>query len=67
MIAEIVSPFTKSSYSGQENDCVEVACTAGGGSAVRDSKQPADGVQFHAPHAWGTFLGAVKGGAFEGR
>ncbi|WP_369170194.1 DUF397 domain-containing protein [Streptomyces sp. R28] len=38
-MTEVVSPFWKSSYSGQENACVEVADTAPGGRAVRDSKQ----------------------------
>jgi hypothetical protein len=38
-VTEVVSPFRKSTYSGQENACVEVADTAPGGRAVRDSKQ----------------------------
>lgn len=67
MTTEIVSTFTKSSYSNQQGDCVEVACTVDGGRAVRDSKQPADGVQFHAPQAWGTFLGALKNSDFSAR
>ncbi|MFJ8938363.1 DUF397 domain-containing protein [Streptomyces sp. NPDC102365] len=39
-MTELISPFWKSSYSGAENACVEVARTAAGGRAVRDSKQP---------------------------
>ncbi|MEW2570789.1 DUF397 domain-containing protein [Streptomyces sp. NPDC047070] len=39
-MTEVISPFWKSSYSGAENACVEVADTAVGGRAVRDSKQP---------------------------
>ncbi|MFJ9245268.1 DUF397 domain-containing protein [Streptomyces sp. NPDC101776] len=42
-MTKVVSPFWKSSYSGQENACVEVADTAAHGRAVRDSKQPEDG------------------------
>ncbi len=38
-MTEIVSPFRKSSYSSQLGECVEVADTAPGGRAVRDSKQ----------------------------
>ncbi|MFE8014362.1 DUF397 domain-containing protein [Streptomyces antibioticus] len=38
-MTEVVSPFWKSSYSGQENACVEVADTTSDGRAVRDSKQ----------------------------
>ncbi|WOX10462.1 DUF397 domain-containing protein [Streptomyces sp. N50] len=39
-MTKVVSPFWKSSYSGQENACVEVADTATHGRAIRDSKQP---------------------------
>jgi hypothetical protein len=42
-VTEVVSPFWKSSYSGAENACVEVADTADRGRAIRDSKQPGDG------------------------
>nr|WSY54008.1 DUF397 domain-containing protein [Streptomyces sp. NBC_00886] len=42
-MTKVVSPFWKSSYSGQENACVEVADTATHGRAVRDSKHPEDG------------------------
>ncbi|MCX4233621.1 DUF397 domain-containing protein [Streptomyces ortus] len=38
---EAIGPFRKSSYSGAESNCVEVAHTAVGGRAVRDSKQSA--------------------------
>ncbi|MFH8467519.1 DUF397 domain-containing protein [Streptomyces sp. NPDC017991] len=38
-MTEVIGPFWKSSYSGAENACVEVADTAVGGRAVRDSKQ----------------------------
>ncbi|MGY5129262.1 DUF397 domain-containing protein [Streptomyces nigrescens] len=57
---EIVSAFRKSSYSGQEGDCVEVAHTADGGRVVRDSKDPA------GPHialgvgAWASFIETLK-------
>ncbi|MCX5235111.1 DUF397 domain-containing protein [Streptomyces prunicolor] len=43
-MTKVVSPFWKSSYSGQENACVEVADTTDLGRAIRDSKQhPEDG------------------------
>ncbi|OIJ96642.1 DUF397 domain-containing protein [Streptomyces colonosanans] len=38
-MTEDVSHLWKSSCSGQENACAEVADTAPGGRAVRDSKQ----------------------------
>lgn len=37
-MTEVVGPFWKASYSGQQGDCVEVAHTAPGGRAVRDTK-----------------------------
>lgn len=65
---EIVSPFVASSYSGggSANECVEVAHTADGGRAIRDSKNRGGGIQFHTPGAWGAFLGALKGGRLGG-
>jgi len=60
---EIVTRFKKSSTSqGGQQECVEVAHTADGGRAVRDSKNRGGGIQFHTPGAWGAFLDAVKGG-----
>ncbi|MYX06323.1 DUF397 domain-containing protein [Streptomyces sp. SID8375] len=60
---EIVTRFKKSSASqGGQQECVEVAHTADGGRAVRDSKDRAAGTQFHGPEAWGAFLGALKNG-----
>jgi hypothetical protein len=38
-VTELVGPFRKSSYSGQQGNCVEVAPTADHGRAVRDSKR----------------------------
>ncbi|MET9529461.1 DUF397 domain-containing protein [Streptomyces sp. NPDC006649] len=58
---QIVNSFRKSSYSGANlNECVEVAETAYGGRAVRDSKRPAHGTTYHSPTAWAAFLTAVK-------
>lgn len=62
MKPEIVSAFSKSSYSAQEGNCLEVALTTDGGRAVRDSKNPARGMQIHASAVWEVFVGAVKCG-----
>ncbi|KPI05887.1 protein of unknown function DUF397 [Actinobacteria bacterium OK074] len=63
---EIVTEFKKSSASQSgEQDCVEVAHTANGGRAVRDSKSPDGPVQFHIPTAWAAFLHGVKAGQFD--
>ncbi|WP_430542436.1 DUF397 domain-containing protein [Streptomyces iconiensis] len=47
-----VSPRTPQRSTG---DCVEVAHTADGGRAVRDSKVPARGTQHFSAGAWRTF------------
>jgi hypothetical protein len=58
---EITTPFRKSSHSGgAANDCVEVAATANGGAAVRDTKHRSHGTQHHSPTAWAAFLSALK-------
>lgn len=65
--AEIVTGFKKSTASqGAAQDCVEVAHTADGGRAVRDSKDPAAGLQFFGPDHWAAFIDGVKAGTFGG-
>ncbi|MEU3653139.1 DUF397 domain-containing protein [Streptomyces sp. NPDC032161] len=64
---EIVTAFKKASASQSAGqDCVEVAHTADGGRAVRDSKNPDGGLQFYAPEGWAAFIDGVKAGAFSG-
>ncbi|RJL22805.1 DUF397 domain-containing protein [Bailinhaonella thermotolerans] len=58
-MGEIV--WRKSSHSGQEGDCVEVAAT-GGHVLIRDSKAPDGGVIAVSPETWRDFLRSVKGG-----
>ncbi|MEW2519873.1 DUF397 domain-containing protein [Actinacidiphila alni] len=58
---DVIGPFTKSTHSGAEGNCVEVAATANGGRAVRDSKDPSGPVLTFPPAAWAAFLGAVEG------
>ncbi|MFC8623648.1 DUF397 domain-containing protein [Streptomyces anulatus] len=64
----IVTSFERSSYSsgGQGTECVEVAHTANGGRAVRDSKDPAAGLQFYGPDHWAAFIDGLKQGTFGG-
>jgi hypothetical protein len=51
--------WRKSSYSGGDNNCVEVGAT-GAGIAVRDSKQPrGDALSFSAA-AWLAFTGSIS-------
>ncbi len=46
----------KSSYSGQDGNCVEVARNLPGLVAVRDSKTPVGPTLLVSPAAWGAFL-----------
>lgn len=55
-MTEVVGPFRKSSYSGAENACVEVADTASGGRAVRDSKRQEGPVLTVSREGWQVFL-----------
>ncbi|MGW1764129.1 DUF397 domain-containing protein [Streptomyces sp. NPDC002073] len=55
--------WTKSSYSGATNDCVEVAAgQIPGAVPVRDSKAPTGPALVLSEPEWGIFLDAVKGG-----
>ncbi|MEV0641800.1 DUF397 domain-containing protein [Streptomyces sp. NPDC050619] len=59
-MTEVVGPFGTSSYSSQEGNCVEVAVTATGGRAVRDSKNQQGPSLYLSPEGWGAFLAGVK-------
>ncbi|MEU9189560.1 DUF397 domain-containing protein [Streptomyces sp. NPDC048484] len=62
---DIVTAFKKARASqGANQDCVEVARTADGGRAIRDSKNPST-VQFYTPTEWAAFLDGVKAGEFD--
>ncbi|MFB7823813.1 DUF397 domain-containing protein [Streptomyces hydrogenans] len=56
--------WTKSSFSGGNNDCVEVAAgQLAGAMPVRDSKVPAGPALVVPTGAWGAFVDGVKAGA----
>jgi hypothetical protein len=57
--------FRKSSYSGPESHCVEVAATDSA-VLVRDSKHADSPVLAFDRPAWAAFLAAVKAGALDG-
>jgi hypothetical protein len=63
-VNEIVTPYRKSSYSGQEGNCIEVAATATGGKAVRDSKDPSGPSLYFTPTEWAAFLAGTRNGEF---
>jgi len=62
---EIVGAFRKSSFSGNQPDCVETAPTADGGRAVRDSKSPEAGTHFYSATEWSAFIQSVKDGRYD--
>ncbi|WP_326697781.1 DUF397 domain-containing protein [Streptomyces sp. NBC_01754] len=59
----IVGPFVKSSTSGQQDACVEVAPLSDGGRAIRDSKDRHGPQLFFSPTQWAAFTDSVKSGA----
>lgn len=61
----IATEFKKSSFSQGLVDCVEVARTADGGRAVRDSKNPGGGTQYYTPTEWAAFVAGVKAEEFD--
>jgi Domain of unknown function (DUF397) len=57
--------WRKSSFSGNQGACVEIAELSDGGRAVRDSKDP-NGAKLVFTHAeWAAFLDGAKGGEFD--
>ena len=56
-MTEVIGPFRKSSFSGAESNCVEVAPTSGNGHALRDSKQPNGPLLTVSRETWQAFLG----------
>ncbi len=53
--------WTKSSYSGTGDDCVETTPLAEG-VGVRDSKNPGGGYLTFSRSEWAAFLGGIKAG-----
>ncbi|KPI09454.1 protein of unknown function DUF397 [Actinobacteria bacterium OK074] len=60
--APVLLEWRKSSYSGNNGDCVEVAVLPGGGRGLRDSKNPSGPIlTFPAPE-FTAFLAAARVG-----
>ncbi|MFI1184618.1 DUF397 domain-containing protein [Streptomyces sp. NPDC020799] len=63
---EIVTEFKKATASqGGLQECVEVAGTADGGRAIRDSQDPSGPVLFFTPGEWAAFADGMAKGEFN--
>lgn len=63
-MTEVVSTFRKSSYSTGEGNCVEVADTAAGGCAVRDSKNEVGPLLAFSSEGWHAFVAGARAEEF---
>ena len=57
---DMTTSWRKSSYSNTGANCLEVAETRSGKVAVRDSRNPDDGVLTFSPDEWQTFVAKVR-------
>ncbi|MGP3974923.1 DUF397 domain-containing protein [Streptomyces sp. 8N114] len=57
--------WTKSSFSGGNNNCVEVAADAGGSVYLRDSKVPSGPALAVLSDTWRLFLADTQARAFD--
>lgn len=62
---KIIGEWRKSSYSGANGNCVELAPTEDGGHAMRDSKNPDGPVLFFTKAEIAAFLDGVRAGEFD--
>ncbi|WP_405004723.1 DUF397 domain-containing protein [Kitasatospora purpeofusca] len=56
--------WRKSTYSGGDNECIEVADGAPGVLPVRDSKDPLGPSLVFTSEAWAAFVAGVRAGEF---
>lgn len=68
MVDSTAAMWRKSTRSGNQGNCVEVATNLlgrEGAVLVRDSKAPQDGFFAVNPDVWTAFVGGVRDGAFH--
>lgn len=57
--------FRKSSYSGENGQCAEVAPAADGGRWLRNSREPHKPALHYTAGEWDAFIRGVKDGEFD--
>lgn len=57
--------WVKSSYSGNNGNCVEVAVLPAGGRALRDSKDPSGPILTFSAEGFGAFVAGASAGEFN--
>ncbi len=62
--SDIAGPWVKSSYSGPQGNCVEVAQMRDGGVAVRNSRHPDGPALLFTAAEWDAFLSGALDGEF---
>jgi len=62
--SEIAAPWAKSSYSGPQGNCVEVADLADGAIAMRNSRDPEGPALVFSRAEWDAFLRGAQDGEF---
>jgi len=63
--SDIAGPWVKSSYSGPQGNCVEVARLADGAVAVRNSRHPDGPALIFTTAEWDAFLSGATDGEFR--
>jgi len=61
---EISAAWVKSSYSGPQGNCVEIAFLAGGEVAMRNSRHPGGAALVFTGAEWEAFLNGARDGEF---
>jgi len=61
---DITAPWVKSSYSGPQGNCVEIAFLAGGEVAMRNSRHPGGAALVFTGAEWEAFLNGARDGEF---
>jgi hypothetical protein len=62
--SDLIGPWVKSSYSGPQGNCVEVAPVRDGGVAVRNSRHPDGPALVFTAAEWDAFLSGALDGEF---